>query len=255
MEPPYDHRDKSGNEGDVVKHVALVAALDAVLARWGGGFFRYADTFAGYAFNPLVGDGAWRRGVGRLIGEGRLDDNPHTALWRRWYLSRPMARGGAYPGSSLVAADVARHHETPIHLALWDVSVAVVENLRATWGDRALVFDRAAAAEHREVEQAHFLFIDPPDLDAWADIETMLEQRREGGTLLWLPALRGVEDEALLIRMRALGYRRTTIRWPGTSTTVGCHLVYRVPETASAALEAAVRHVADVAGWRAEDPA
>ena len=105
---PYHHATKSGNQGDVVKHVALLAALDVVLAAWPGGFFRYADTFAGDAQHVLGEGGAWQEGVGRLADEPQLEANPHTALYKRWYLPRPLVRGGAYPGSGLVAADVAR---------------------------------------------------------------------------------------------------------------------------------------------------
>ena len=145
---PYDHAEKCGNEGDVVKHVGLLAALDAVLGSWPGGSFRYADTFAGYA-QTVLGDGgscAWQHGAGLLVGEADLAANPHTALWQRWYLGRPQVRGGAYPGSALLAADVARHREVPIRLALWDVSEPAVASLRATWGDRAFVFHRPAVA-------------------------------------------------------------------------------------------------------------
>ena len=42
----YDHHKKAGNEGDVVKHVALIAALDSVIDQHGGGVFHYADIYA-----------------------------------------------------------------------------------------------------------------------------------------------------------------------------------------------------------------
>lgn len=44
---PYDHHEKVGNQGDVVKHVALLAALDKDLENHKRSDFCYADTFAG----------------------------------------------------------------------------------------------------------------------------------------------------------------------------------------------------------------
>lgn len=259
MPGAYDHAEKSGNEGDVVKHVGLLAALDSVLGTWPGGFFRYADTFAGYAQCVLGDGGEWPHGVGLLADRERLGVNPHTALWRRWYLARPVVRGSAYPGSSLVAADVARDREVPIHLALWDVSGEAVESLRATWGDRAFVFHRPAEPREPAVVEADFLFVDPPDLDAWSSIRPTLEPSREGGTLLWLPVLKGDGDapHARAVEdVRALGYGVEDVRWtPRGGRTVGCRLVHRLPHGAGRALEAAVRHVARVAGWLAHPDA
>src|SRR5581483_2262064 len=86
----YDHHEKAGNQGDVVKHVALLAALDKVLGKHQRSDFRYADTFAGYAHSPIVQGGEWEHGIGVILGEQnakRLDHNRHTSLWLRWYLS------------------------------------------------------------------------------------------------------------------------------------------------------------------------
>ena len=250
---PYDHAEKSGNEGDVVKHVGLLAALHTILGSWAGGFFRYADTFAGYAQSVLGEGGEWAYGVGLLADEPELGANPHTALWKRWYLARPVTRGSAYPGSSLVAADVARDREVPIRISLWDVSEAAVASLRATWGDRAFVFPRPARPLESDVVEADFLFVDPPDLEAWGAIRPMLEPARRGGTLLWLPVLADAADVPCAQAADdacALGYARDEVRWtPGVRRTVGCRLLHRLPHAARQDLTAAVRHVARVAGW------
>ena len=249
---PYDHSEKSGNEGDVVKHVGLLAALDATLEGWPGGFFHYADTFAGYAQCVLGEGGEWTRRAGVLADQKRLGENPHAARWQRWYLPRPVVRGTAYPGSSLVAADVARDREVPIHLSLWDVSETAVRSLRATWGDRAFVLARPADPAEAAIVEADFLFIDPPDLAPWPAIHPMLERERPGGTLLWLPVL-SVGDEPIreaIEAARSLGYAVEDVRWtPRGRTTVGCRLVYRLSESAGAALAEAVAHVARIAGW------
>ncbi len=51
---PYDHHKKAGNEGDICKHPALIAALDETVAHTHCSPFLYADIFAGYAKNPLL---------------------------------------------------------------------------------------------------------------------------------------------------------------------------------------------------------
>ena len=54
MANAYDHWRKAGNQGDVVKHVALIAALDVILDAHKKKEFLYADTYAGYAHIPLL---------------------------------------------------------------------------------------------------------------------------------------------------------------------------------------------------------
>ena len=111
---------------------------------------------------------------------------------------------------------------------------------------------RAASPDEPDVREADFLFVDPPDLSAWSAIRPTLEPRRPGGTLLWLPVLRRrARDEGAeaLEDARLAGCRVATIGWDAPGRTVGCHLVYRLGDEARAALLAAARHVARVAGW------
>jgi hypothetical protein len=64
----YDHHKKAGNEGDICKHPALIAAVDLTLASGAGTPFRYADLYAGYAKNPLTVGHEWRNGIGGIAG-------------------------------------------------------------------------------------------------------------------------------------------------------------------------------------------
>jgi 23S rRNA A2030 N6-methylase RlmJ len=260
-EPAYDHSTMIGNEGDVVKHVALLAALDAILRSWEGETFRYADTFAGYAQNILGEGGGWRAGVGEVAGREALADNPHTDRWRRWYLPRPRLRGTAYPGSSLIAADVARRHGVTLDLALWDISDAVVRNLRATWGDQARIHHRPAAPDEPDVRDADFLFVDPPTLETWTEILPALSPARRGGTLVWLPVLRardpyeGAAYVDALAQAREIGCAVDRVTWDAPGRTVGCDLLHRLPEAAARELGEAVRHVARVGDWHLDSHA
>ncbi len=69
----YDHHTKAGNEGDVVKHVALLAVLDSLLGDHHGPDLRYADIFAGYAYSPMIRGNGWEKGVGKLFQRGLGD--------------------------------------------------------------------------------------------------------------------------------------------------------------------------------------
>jgi hypothetical protein len=114
------------------------------------------------------------------------------------------------------------------------------------------VFDRAATAEEPDVRNTHFLFVDPPSLEAWPDIQETLRPERAAGTLLWLPVLEdggGAADDAALVDAWSLGYARVTVRWSGPARTIGARLLHRLPPEAAAALDAAVDHVSALAGW------
>ena len=160
----YDHHKKAGNQGDVVKHIALIAALDKVLQKHRGSVFRYADVFAGYAHNPLVQGNEWKQGIGKLFGRQDLDNNEHTTLYNRWYLTRLQIPGGTYPGSSLIAADMGACKKKNIKLSLWDISQPAIANLRKVFrGQGHSIFHYAASPSQIEVKSADFLLIDPPD--------------------------------------------------------------------------------------------
>lgn len=83
---PSDQGKKAGNEGDVVKHPALLASLAVTLrAAEPGSVSRYADLtdlFAGYVVYTLTARGCWRRGVGRLASEKQLSE------WQSEFVTR-----------------------------------------------------------------------------------------------------------------------------------------------------------------------
>lgn len=247
---PYDHAEKCANEGDVVKHVALIAALDVVLADWPRDVFAYADTFAGYASTVLRPGGTWARGAGRLHGDDALDRNAHAGLWRRWYLARPGLEGTAYPGSSLIAADVARRRGVSLAPVLWDIAPGALADLRAIWGRGAEIHDRPARAEDPALQAADFVFVDPPVAILGAEVRSYLAPPRRAGSLVWLPLLRDERTDAALPDHAGID-----VRWGGPARTIGCRLFHRLPPPAAGALEQAVRHVAAVAGWTTSENA
>jgi 23S rRNA A2030 N6-methylase RlmJ len=277
----YNHHTKAGNNGDVVKHVALLAVLDSLLAAHAeSDDFFYADTFAGYAYSPLIKGNEWTSGIGSLADKGEtLSQNRHTGLWHSWYLrGRPQLLGGVYPGSSLIATDVCRYHKKNPRLSLWEISLPVIGNLMETyWKQGHRIRRTPANPKSKAIQTADLVFIDPPGLKSlsessyppWRSLRRFLDQQQERqSVLVWLP-VRAVkskkardmkststvseEDEASIQArddaMR-LGLQTIRVRWSADDRTFGCLLICRVPSAAWKAMDAAVRHVVRVAQWQ-----
>lgn len=257
----YDHHKKAGNQGDVVKHIALIAALDSLLDTFPRKTFNYADTFAGYAHNPLVRGNEWTQGIGKLFGRPEPGDNPHTALYAKWYLSRPQLVDGMYPGSSLIAFDVCAWKRKNSQLFLWDTDCACVEDLRRVFHsqDRVRIFHYEALLDQKEARLAHFLLIDPPNAKAhWGRIVPFLKSIQTW-LILWLPVNAAVskgkvneDSQSTRCRIEALklGFTVSKVRWAKGGRMIGCQLIYRLPLDATQAQQAAVTHVANILKWK-----
>lgn len=270
----YDHHKKAGNEGDVVKHVALIAAIDSLLSAKRFETFRYADTFAGYAYSPLIHGNEWPSGVGKVVEhELQLDDNPHTKLWHEWYLKgRPTLHGGVYPGSSLIVHDLCKYHDTDSAFAFWDISPSVIANLMETYGGTGYeIHPRPAVSDELAVTNADFVFIDPPnasikrrpDTPLWSELIQFLHDGHEN-FMFWLPvSVRIIKEDGdgpdtevedtKPQREDALqrGLGTTVVRFRKGIRTVGCQLFYRLSDDAKMSLRAAVNHIVDVMDWNA----
>jgi 23S rRNA A2030 N6-methylase RlmJ len=253
----YYHNRKAGNEGDICKHPALIAALDETVAHTTHSPFKYADLFAGYAKNPLRTGGEWRQGIGLIAGPHLMSGNCHVAFWAECArLHEPPTVGGTYPGSAWFARQVCNRRRRPIELWLWETASAPHSDLRTTFPE-AHVFDTAADPHDFAIHNADFVFIDPPDKSPWPEISQILRcLDAERGVLVWLPV--GADttetppvEDSVSRRCRdgglALGMRATTIRWAKGGRMIGCQLLYRVNPSARNALMKAVEEIIDVA--------
>ena len=289
----YDHHQKAGNQGDMVKHVALLTVLDCLLKTRQQSVFCYADVFAGYASNILSQGGEWRRGIEGIVARDRsadrghvsLTNNPHTRLWWTWYLAaHAQLEGQSYPGSSLLATHVCRAHNVTPHLRLWDISESVITNLQATYRKSChQIFDRPAEPGEDAVRSADFVFVDPPGLRSphqrtypdWCMLQDYLTKRRAGQVvLMWLPvsAVTSPNVEGRMVPLtppgedaasqiaRAFanerGFSTLRVRWGAGRPTIGCVLIAAglEPEVWTLVREAVDCLVA-VAGWRLNDSA
>jgi 23S rRNA A2030 N6-methylase RlmJ len=195
MSDEYDHRKNSGNRGDVVKHPALMAALGTLLAtRDAAEDFVLADTFAGFAYYPQ-GEG-WRQGVGRLrtrVHGPTTLSSPYLAEWFAWYVlaQRPGGSGPnlSYPGSTVIALDLAEHIGRKLRVAAWDTFGPAFVSLKAMLGGRDgdhSVFQHEARVDDPDITAAGFLFIDPPRQKDWTTVRRFLVLPCPN-VLVWLP--------------------------------------------------------------------
>lgn len=266
----YDHNNKSGNEGDIVKHVALIAALGALLGSHEDKIFRYVDIYSGYAFNPIVKKNEWKNGVKKIYNNRDKISDENVKLYYEWYLSRPSLVSGIYPGSSLIAFDTITYYDSIAHLTLFDISDKVIENLYLAY-DRSehKIFDRASNQSESEIQDADFIFIDPPGLYSDKKVgypkpEDLLKYDNQENTkniLIWLPITISTtstppkESKPTLECIKFLrksGYKVTKIRWAVGGRVVGCFMAYRMSDKAIIALQKSIENMVEIAGWKSK---
>lgn len=274
-EVTYDHGKKAGNQGDVIKHVALIAALDGMLSAGAsiGTPFRFADLFAGYAKTNLPPNGEWPQGIGvaaERLGIDRGPRNKHVLDWAA-YLGQTVGAGNSYPGSSLIARDVILRNRRRPKLAMWDIAPAPLESLRSILGScadwDANVHDKPALATHPDVLDTDFLLLDPPDVLTHGDpCLSLLEGVRRSVQkpfLVWLPITvktgkKGVPatwsgtNMAVHARATDLGYHGTVVLWATGGRIMGCELLYSFDQAdpVRKAIRDAVDDVVKLLSWK-----
>ena len=261
----YDHHKKAGNQGDIVKHPALVAAVDAVLdARQP--IVQVCGRLRRLRVEPL---GSRQRMVGRHW-ENRRTPRPQgePACGAVGRMVRPAHTASnwpeRYPSSVRIVADLCRDRRIPVELALWDISDAAIQSLNHEFGGQGHAilqqpFDYSDISTSY-VRDADFVFFDPPDkAKNWKSVRRFLSRksRRNSRPLVWLAigadttATPPNEDaESVRIRETVLampGFGVTKVRWASGGRTIGCQLVYHLVPAAVGALTKAVDCIVEVA--------
>jgi 23S rRNA A2030 N6-methylase RlmJ len=261
----FDNQKHAGNEGDVVKHVALFAALRGIV-RPGGRAFRYADLYAGYAQTelPKKGKGGWENGIGKveekLAPPPQSNLNPDVLDWANTYVLPAVELGRPYPGSVMLARDVIRAQKRQSRLAVWDVEPeplrSLVEFGREGTDTRCVVHCHSAEVSEPELREADFLFLDPPDMKHCKSCMAIVKAWKKD-FLLWLPVFFNDNQSCGkgIIRVRKdagkLGCHTTFVQWNNTKRKMnGCELVYGFDDSnAVDKLRNAVNGVVSVLGW------
>jgi 23S rRNA (adenine2030-N6)-methyltransferase len=111
----YRHAYHAGNFADVVKHVLLALVIESLKIKETP--FRVIDTHAGtgmYDLGAIEAEktGEWRRGIGRLIGDGTAPPPACDAALRPYLdtvrAANPPGKLGRYPGSPWIARRLLR---------------------------------------------------------------------------------------------------------------------------------------------------
>lgn len=193
----YRHAYHAGNFADVVKHLALVAVLDALLRKDKPVFV--LDAHAGAGLYTLAAEaaktGEWRDGIGRML------DAPSPPPLVVRYLAlvaafNPPGRIELYPGSPALAARILRPAD---RLALVELHPDDAATLRAQAGR-----DPRIAVHHRDAWEAlrgllppqprrGLVLVDPPfetpgDLGRVARaVDAIARRWPEGVQIHWFP--------------------------------------------------------------------
>jgi 23S rRNA A2030 N6-methylase RlmJ len=247
----YDHNIKAGNQGDIMKHVALIAAVQ-VLMETCGKTFHYADTYAGYAYNPLKSNGEWRNGIGVLHDSGFVSRNPAVKFWQDLWECKSGLRGSVYPGSSLFMLKLSMEKGLAFQARLWDISPAVIYQLVTFYDQNEVdILPRPAKIIDFVGYKPDLLLIDPPDLN-YVDKALELFDLVEN-VILWLPVITkgGEETEAschAYQKCKDTGLSIISVSWDSNQNTRGCRLVYRLPSNADIALKSTMVYVVKLIG-------
>jgi 23S rRNA A2030 N6-methylase RlmJ len=249
---PYDHHNKAGNQGDVVKHVALLAAAEAIM-QGKSGVFSYADTFAGYAYNPIRSSGEWQQGIGVFSNLDNVIANEAICFWRSLWQCAYGLPGSVYPGSSTLIRKLCMKHGLKPYLSLWDTSPTVITQLRQAYSDtEAVIFERPATIADLNSINPDLLLIDPPDLSMIDELLNFCD--KVDAVIIWLAILHkdGVETQQSLDAYAACqrcGYEIISVTWDGSSSMSGCRLICKLPLVASSKLKAAVQELSALLGY------
>ena len=259
----YDHQTRAGNEGDVVKHPALVAALNELLAEQEG-VFRYADAFAGRWEHDLGKADAWRKGIEKFAARWK-GGNPDIGFWREQWTADPSS---PYPGSVQVAKRILAIRKS-YEIRAFEIYETYAAGLRKELGKGKVVTRSATSADWAHWKP-DLLFNDPPGLKSkknpcFPTLQSLLQGAKDlPNVLMWLPmTTRGNKGDGLLPLSAATidtwlqcgnsDFEISAVRWSDSAPLCGCLLVYRFDSpTVAHRVNAAVVEVVEAMGeyWR-----
>jgi hypothetical protein len=257
---PYDHRTKAGNEGDCVKHVALVAAIHGLLAGHQG-LFRYADAFAGPWESTLRQSGAWTRGIQRFARHWS-DGNPGIRLWRQQWRADI---GSTYPGSAQLAKRILSDRGS-YAIQAFEIVEEHAAGLRRGLGAEA-VLTRPARPADWDDWTPDLLFVDPPGLRSeehptFPTLGSLLALTESvSNALIWLPmqtepgrdgtvAPLNASTVGAWTECAARGFRILAVRWSARDAMAGCLILLRFRSaTAAEPVRSAIRDLVKTMGW------
>ena len=266
---PYDHSTKIGNQGDLVKHVALFAALQRLLDDWSGSNeFVYADIHAGRPQYVLPEKGNWRQGIGAFSASKSVTADRKEREKRRsalgclgefddCFIGRRLATGMIYPGSSGIAFRVLREEGIRFRMKVWDKNPAAADDLVRyflPWQERVTVVCGDGYEGIKENAPLTFVLIDPPAPEHDAVLRTMAWlKRRKANYICWTPRSSQEKEDSrgYFVRAREVG-DCFGVKWGEwrIRKTRACYIT--VAHAISEVVEEALRQVAKIMEWELE---
>jgi 23S rRNA (adenine2030-N6)-methyltransferase len=217
----YRHAFHAGNFADVMKHVALVAALARLTEKDRPLFL--LDTHAGRGrYDIAATGGEAAAGIGRILAAGI--DGSHPAIARYLAIVRGMNDGdrlGAYPGSPMIAAALMRAGD---RAAFCELLTGEADALRRLFRGDARVgvhcrdgFE-ALTALLPPPEKRGLALVDPPYEEQERDFERVAEALvaaaacwPQGALMAWYPIKQGAVAARLHRRIVDAGVRRVLV--------------------------------------------
>lgn len=268
----YEHSKKVGNEGDLVKHVALAAVVADLLQRYGGPFV-YAESHTGRAEYVLTSGGAWEAGVG-LFSRNECLIEDYRCMWTgdlpklRWLVpffevacgGKTMQAGMTYAGSSALVLRFLERARRPRRLELWELDAQAAEDLQNHYRGRpgVNVHQGDGYAGIAGIQEASLVLIDPWRLDEEEQGKILASMdaldKREIPVICWTPLLseptesRQADQFLQATRHRFLTY--IDVHWPHPAgRMVGCRLTVSLQVPVA---EKTVHQLCDLMGWQVE---
>ena len=203
----YEHARHAGNAGDVLKHVALIALLDAMVADPSP--LTYVETHAGDGLYPLGSAGEWGDGLARVWSAREGLVGRYAKIARE--LSPPDApRPHAAPGSPLIARALLRPQD---RMVLHEIDPRSATVLQKTV-PQAEVRETDGLAALADLPATRILaLIDPPytQKQEWTDAARALERLPTAAAALWYPIKALTRPRALLQGLPKLGVHGVAI--------------------------------------------
>jgi 23S rRNA (adenine2030-N6)-methyltransferase len=216
----YRHAFHAGNFADVMKHVALVAALARLAAKDRPLFV--LDTHAGRGRYEIEGGDEAAAGVAQLLGQNRAVEHP--ALERYLAIVRalnPDGRLRAYPGSPWIEAAMMRPND---RAAFCELQPAEADALRqlfrsdARIGVHARDGYEALGALLPPAEKRGLALIDPPYEETESDFSRVADalvatagRWPQGVVIAWYPIKLGAVAARLHRRLLDAGLRKLLV--------------------------------------------
>ncbi len=198
---PYDHANKIGNQGDVVKHAVLAHLIGNVGA---GKRFVYAETNAGRPLCELPHRGEWQAGVGifsrcdlvvadrEAMGRGEPARFPTLSRYDQLCVGREIGAGDSYPGSSVVAFRALDGCDRSFRL--WETHTDTFQHLQEHFRDASAVRvsdhdGYQGVSDLLDKETPSLVLIDPPDTKANRKIARLIVRlcEKKAPFLCWTP--------------------------------------------------------------------